>query len=123
MSKDNYKTGYKKPPKKNQFKKGKSGNPKGRPKRKKFSITIRDLLEERVLITEGGKKKNISLKEAAIKRLITSAISGDVKSWVMLHKILKDSGYYEHDKYLDHELTIYEDLGIVVVDDDPKDDD
>ncbi len=32
---NDYDTGYGKPPKKHQFKKGKSGNPKGRPKKAK----------------------------------------------------------------------------------------
>ena len=32
--KDDYEVGYGRPPKKTQFKKGQSGNPKGRPKRR-----------------------------------------------------------------------------------------
>lgn len=120
MSKDNYETGYKKPPKKNQFRKGKSGNPKGRPKRKRLSITLRDVLEEPVIINEGGKRKKMPAKKVALKTLIRSIISGDIKAWAMLDKIAKSSGYYEQERYLDHELTVYENLGMIVIDDEPE---
>lgn len=39
--KDDDRVGYKRPPKKNQFKKGQSGNPKGRPKRKILRCLLR----------------------------------------------------------------------------------
>ena len=41
MADDDYDVGYKKPPKTKQFKKGKSGNPGGRPKGSKNKIRIR----------------------------------------------------------------------------------
>ena len=37
-----YKTGYKKPPKKSQFRKGQSGNPKGRPRKTPLAVSSND---------------------------------------------------------------------------------
>lgn len=64
-SDDDYEVGYKKPPKGSQFKKGQSGNPKGRPKGSRNVANIyQDLLEEELNVTEGGVQKTITALEA-----------------------------------------------------------
>ena len=56
---DPYQVGYRKPPEHSQFKKRVSGNPKGRPRRRK---TLRDYIEveldRKVSIQENGKSKS-----------------------------------------------------------------
>jgi hypothetical protein len=80
-----YDIGYAKPPKHNQFAKGQSGNPRGRPR---GSLNLTTLLEgalnERVIITENGKRKRITKREAILKQLVNRAASGDPKSIQML---------------------------------------
>ncbi|MEM7670428.1 MAG: DUF5681 domain-containing protein, partial [Pseudomonadota bacterium] len=75
------KVGYARPPKHTQFKAGKSGNPKGRPKGSKGMKTIlRKELGERVEITENGRKKRVTKQEMLIKRLTAEALKGDMRA-------------------------------------------
>ena len=50
--------GYKQPPRKTQFKPGKSGNPRGRPKRKvNMSESLNRVLDDKIVVTGFGKGK------------------------------------------------------------------
>lgn len=76
------KAGYKKPPKKTQWKKGQSGNPKGRPKKsarrpdenKSFKDIFEEEMRETILINTPEGQKEISTERALIKRLFEKAI-------------------------------------------------
>ena len=77
-----YKVGYGKPSKAAQFKKGISGNPRGRPKGKRNLATVlQQTLNEMVVIEENGKKRTVTNLEAAIRRLVNSATSGDMQAF------------------------------------------
>lgn len=79
--KKNYTVGYGKPPSKTQFKPGKSGNKKGRPKgSKNLSAVMEKELNDRVPITENGREKRLSKLEVAVKQLVNKAAGGDGKS-------------------------------------------
>ena len=73
-----YEVGYGKPPAKNKFKKGQSGNLKGRPKK---PLDLQKLfiaeLKSSMTITESGKKKKVSKLEALTKSIIVHAMQGD----------------------------------------------
>lgn len=80
-----YDVGYGKPPASNQFKKGKSGNPKGRPRGTRNLFTdLEEVLSKKVSVFENGKKKNVSAQMATIQRLCEKALMGDQKSIALL---------------------------------------
>jgi hypothetical protein len=73
--------GYKRPPRHTQFKAGVSGNAKGRPKGAlNFATVIEQELRARIEVTENGRRKRISKREAIAKQTVNRAAAGDPKA-------------------------------------------
>jgi hypothetical protein len=67
---DDHEIGYKKPPRHSQFKKGRSGNPKGRPKgTRNFKTDLREVLAAPVTIRQNGRATTVSSQCAAFMQL------------------------------------------------------
>ena len=86
-----YEVGYGKPPKDTQFKKGSSGNPKGRPKKvRDFDLELLRQSNATIVINENGHPRRISKHEAVSMQLINKAISGNIfalRTYVDRHEI------------------------------------
>ena len=80
-----YTVGKGKPPEYTRFQKGQSGNPTGRRKGSKNVATLLEqVLNERVVVTENGKRKRITKLEAMLKQLANKAASGDHRAIKLL---------------------------------------
>jgi len=80
-----YKIGYGKPPKATRFKRGKSGNPKGRPKGSlNLATDLTAELGEHITVREDGRPRKVSKQRALIKSLMAKALQGDVRATTSL---------------------------------------
>jgi hypothetical protein len=94
------KSGSRNPPKEFQFKKGVSGNLEGRPpKCRKGQLVIHIVSKVQNTPTayhEGGRTKRASRLELALKKLVNSAIEGDVRSAEELFKLRAKASKSSH---------------------------
>lgn len=104
-----YEVGYRRPPKKSRFKKGVSGNPRGRPKgSNNFLTLLGQELEKPITINEDGKKKNITRMQAIVMRMVAGALQGEQKSVLSLIEILRRTGQFEESEMDDFLPEDYE---------------
>ena len=84
-SSPNYEIGHGRPPKDTQFKKGKSGNEKGRPPgTRPIGSILQEAMRQKIAVTENGKTKKLPAIEVLIMRLRADALRGDIKSLTVL---------------------------------------
>src|SRR5258705_13771639 len=80
MPRDNegdYEVGYGKPPLHTRFKRGQSGNPRGRPPgAKNLSTLLNEALNELVVINENGGGRKISKRKTPLKQLVNQTAKG-----------------------------------------------
>lgn len=94
--KRDYEVGRGKPPKHTQFKKGESGNPRGRPRGGLDYRTIwRDMFKAPVKVTQNGVARSMPTIAAGIWRLRELALSGDLRA---LDKLLQSAEKYCEDE-------------------------
>lgn len=86
-----YVVGYGKPPLHSRFQKGRSGNPKGRPRgRRNMSTLLSDALNGSVIVVENGRRKKITKREAIVTQLVNKSASADLKATQMVLAMLSD---------------------------------
>jgi len=99
--------GYKNPPKEHQFRKGKSGNPKGRPRKKKQSssdpgldliASVHRELGKTISVQENGQHKEITKLEAFSAQLVAQSVNGKPSQQKMLLGLLMLDTHEETEK-------------------------
>jgi hypothetical protein len=78
-----YAIGYGKPPIRSRFKKGRSGNPGGRPRGKRLATLLREALSETAMIEINGRPRRVSKGQATVALLIDRAAEADPR-WMKL---------------------------------------
>jgi hypothetical protein len=86
--------GYGRPPKRHQFKKGESGNPRGRPRSgQSVPEIVARVRDEMIPILVNGKRKRVRLIEAALRHSIAACLkSGNPRHLEKLLEILEKYG-------------------------------
>ncbi|MEJ6595273.1 DUF5681 domain-containing protein [Parasphingorhabdus sp.] len=105
--------GYGNPPKHSQFKKGQSGNAKGRPRGKRnMASLVGDVLAQKVTVTANGKRKRVSSETALLLRLREKALGGDLRA-LQIMLSLRAAHIPDADSAADHGLMAAEDIAIL----------
>ena len=88
----NSKVGYRSPPEATRFKRGVSGNPRGRPKGSlNVATVLTRTLREKVVIHENGRRKTVTKLEAAVKQLVDQAAAGNLPALRHLTALAHDA--------------------------------
>jgi Family of unknown function (DUF5681) len=86
-----YEVGYGKPPLHTRFEKGRSGNPKGRPRGKKnMSTLLSAALDASIIVVENGRRKKITKREAIVTQLVNKSASADLKATQIVLAMLRE---------------------------------
>jgi hypothetical protein len=76
-----YEVGYGKPPKDSQFKKGESGNPRGRAKHtRNLKTDLTKILAQKISVREGERRFRVSGQEGVLMSLMSKCLKGDTKA-------------------------------------------
>jgi hypothetical protein len=85
-----YEVGYGKPPRHTRFKKGQSGNPRGRPSgSKNLATVLSEALNELVIVAENGGRRKITKRQAIITQLVNQSAKADWRATKILLDILQ----------------------------------
>src|SRR6266568_591803 len=84
-----YAVNYRKPPLHTRFKKGQSGNPRGRPAKNLPALVVA-ALNEPVYVTTNGRRRRITKREAVVAQLVNKSASADLRATKMLIDVMKD---------------------------------
>ena len=84
-----YAANYRKPPLHTRFKKGQSGNPRGRPA-KNLAGLLAAALNEKMTVTEDGKRRQVTKREAVIAQLVNKSAAAELRATKMLIDMLRD---------------------------------
>jgi hypothetical protein len=93
---DDYKVGYGKPPRDTRFKKGQSGNPRGRPKvRKNMKAMLEAALARKVSVRVNGKIRRMTWGEYLIENTLQNAAKGGERHSAQFFRLMQMAGLFD----------------------------
>jgi hypothetical protein len=108
-----YEVGYGKPPKHTRFRKGQSGNPRGRAKNtRNLKTELRSVLDETLSLSMAGREVKLSARKAMLLALRNKALKGDTRAIglmvAMLERLLPETLMEEvHNTVARDDLAIF----------------
>lgn len=103
--------GFGRPPESTRFKKGVSGNPKGRPKGSLNVATVfLKTLREKVVINEHGQRKTVTKLEAAFKQLVNKAAGGDLRAIGQLRDLAREAEEKQNTAVTTRQASVVDEL-------------
>ena len=90
-----YEVGYGKPPKANQFRRGRTGNPRGKRQGEENTISaFKRIVSKRVKINDGEKVRTITLAEAVILKNCNAAVQKDPFAMSNIFRLAEQAGEF-----------------------------
>jgi hypothetical protein len=110
--------GYMNPPEHTRYKRGKSGNPRGRPrKREDLNTVLQRVLNRKIRVKDNDRK--LPIRDALIWKLRELALQGDKQALALQRRIIEQAGLAQTDAYDPAEikeriLKSFEKMGVKV---------
>jgi uncharacterized 2Fe-2S/4Fe-4S cluster protein (DUF4445 family) len=90
-----YEVGFGKPPRASQFRKGRTGNPRGKRQGEENTISaFKRIVSKRVKINDGEKVRTITLAEAVILKNYNAAVQKDPFAMSNIFRLAEDAGEF-----------------------------
>jgi hypothetical protein len=113
-SRDDDAVGYGRPPKAHQFKKGQSGNPKGRPPASRnLHTAFEEALNSMVTLRENGEARRVPASEALALALLRGGLKGDPRHLKICLDLMSSLSSAQQVPPVDRQIQDAEDQALV----------